>query len=184
VAWKPREARKNKMSGAIILLLALVFLLAALSKLRDREAFSRVLRQLVPRSLVHPLSVGVPLGEIMLSACLIGGLWPRPVLAASIAILIVFTVVLAYMWRRGLKGCACFGETENNASPIGGIARNLVLIAAAFAAINQSQPIAVMGPDLSSFLGRVTLVAGAFCLWSCLIPLIERRKFLINPKPL
>jgi uncharacterized membrane protein YphA (DoxX/SURF4 family) len=172
------------MSGAIILLLASVFLLAAFSKIRDREAFNRVLRQLVPRSLVHPFARVLPIGEMLLAAVLLSGIAPRAALSASIALLVAFTLVLAQMWRRGLKGCACFGETETNATPGAGIVRNLLLIMGAAALMNQSAPISIIGPDLSSALARVTLVAGAFCLWTCLIPLFQRRKFLFNFKPL
>jgi len=172
------------MSGAIILLLASVFLLAAFSKIRDRDAFKRVLRQLIPSSLVQPLSSIVPIGEMLLAAVLLSGIVPAPALAASIAVLAAFTLVLAQMWRRGLRGCACFGETETNATAGAGIVRNLLLIVGAAAVMNQSAPISIIGPDLSSALARVTLVAGAFCLWSCLIPLFQRRKFLFNFKPL
>ncbi len=172
------------MSGAIILLLASVFLLAAFSKIRDRDAFNRVLRQLVPRSLVQPLSRVLPIGEMLLAAALLSGIAPRPALSASIVLLATFTLVLAQMRRRGLKGCACFGETETNASPGTGIVRNLLLIIGAAAVMNHSAPILIIGPDLSTALARVTLVVGAFCLWSCQIPLIQRRKFLFNFKPL
>jgi uncharacterized membrane protein YphA (DoxX/SURF4 family) len=172
------------MSGAIILLLASVFLLAALSKIRDRDAFNRVLRQLVPRPLVQPFSRLVPIGEMLLAAVLISGIAPAPALCGSIAVLAAFTLVLAQMWRRGLKGCACFGETETNSTPGAGIVRNLLLIIGSSAVMKQSGPIAIIGPDLSSALARVTLAVGAFCLWSCLIPLFQRRKFLFNFKPL
>jgi uncharacterized membrane protein YphA (DoxX/SURF4 family) len=172
------------MSGAVILLLASVFLLAAIAKLRSREAFSKVLRQFMPRALAETLSRVVPIGEIVLAAFLISGIWSRAALVASVAVLGCFTLVLGRLWQRGLKGCACFGETENDLTPGAGIVRNLLLIAAALEGMGRADPIALVGPDVSSFLARLTIVAGAFCLWSCLVPLIQRRKFLFNLKRL
>ena len=55
------------MSGVIILLLAAVFLIAAISKLRAQDAFRAVLRNLIHERLVNPTALIVPLGELVLA---------------------------------------------------------------------------------------------------------------------
>ena len=168
------------MSGAVTLLLSAIFSLAAVSKIRDREAFALVLRKLLPSSLINPVALAIPAIEVFLSVWLLSGIATRTALAAAIALLIGFTLVLVQMWRRGLKGCGCFGETEDTAEPGSGVARNLLLIGGACFIISNSNPHPGLGPDTSSFLGQLTLVVGAFCLWPCLVALVQRRKFLIS----
>ncbi len=168
------------MSGTIILLLAAIFILAAVSKLRAREAFAAVLRNLAPQIFVVSLSIIVPVIELALAAFLLSGIALQNALAASIAMLVVFTIILAEMWRRGLKGCACFGETVNTATTSSGLIRNLILIAAAASIMNEREPISFLGPDLSTFLARLTVIIGALCLWPCLVALVSRRKYIFN----
>lgn len=168
------------MPGIVILLLAVIFLLAASSKIRERMAFASVLRRLLPGSLVQPAATLIPAVEFLLAAFLLSGVAPQRALAGAIALLLCFTLILAQMWRRGLKGCGCFGENENTATPGNGLLRNLILMAAAAWAISQPGSFSVFGPDVSSFLARMTVVVGALCLWPCLVALAHRRKFLFN----
>ncbi|MEO7299040.1 MAG: MauE/DoxX family redox-associated membrane protein [Verrucomicrobiota bacterium] len=168
------------MSGTIILLFVGIFILAAISKLRSREAFSAVLRNLLPRIFVNPVSILVPIVELLLAAFLLSGIAPQKAIIASIAMLVVFTIVLAEMWRRGLQGCACFGETVNTSTTSSGLIRNVILIAAAFSILNEPEPVSFFGPDLSTFLGRLTVIIGALCLWPCLVALASRRKLIFN----
>jgi hypothetical protein len=168
------------MSGAIILLLATVFVVAAVSKLRSRAEFSAVLRRLILGPLVGTATIVVPGIEILIAVFLLSGLAPQGAIMAAIVLLSVFTVVLIEMRRRGVKGCACFGESAEDAGTASGIIRNLLLIIAAVCALQGTGPIFWIGPDTSSFLGRVTIVTGAFCLWPCLVALANRRKYLFN----
>ncbi len=168
------------MPGTIILLLATVFIFAAISKLRSRDAFRAVLINLIPSALVGLLSIFVPLVELFLGGFLLSGMAPQKALIGAIALLVIFTIILAEMWRRGIKGCACFGETVNTATTSSGVIRNLILIAAAGSIMGEPAPISFMGPDLSSFLARVTVVVGAFCFWPCLVALVSRRKLILN----
>ena len=59
-----------------------------------------------------------------------------------------------------------------------GIVRNFLLIAAAASVLFQSGPISFVGPDLSSFLGRITIIIGVFCLWPSLVALVNTRNRL------
>jgi uncharacterized membrane protein YphA (DoxX/SURF4 family) len=171
------------MSGAIILLLAAIFILAAISKFRSRDAFGEVLRNLIPAPFVKFIVAIVPLSELLLAGFLLSGVAQKKAVATAIALLIVFTIILGVMWRRGLKGCACFGETVNADTSASGILRNLILIAGAVFVLNQPGPILFLGPDLSTFLGRLTLIAGTLCLWPCLIALVNRRNIIFNYSP-
>ncbi|MGI8967237.1 MAG: MauE/DoxX family redox-associated membrane protein [Limisphaerales bacterium] len=168
------------MPETIILLLAAIFLLAAISKFRSRDAFSAVLRNLLPAVLVAPMSIFVPLVELLLAGFLLSGIAPQKAIIASIVMLVIFTLVLAEMWRRGLQGCACFGETVNTSTTSSGLIRNVILIAAALSILNEREPISFLGPDFSTFLGRLTVIIGALCLWPCLVALVSRRKLIFN----
>jgi hypothetical protein len=167
------------MSGAIIILLAAVFLLAAASKLRSPGEFGDVLRNLVPAALVRPLTLAAPLAELALGVILLSGLANQIAVGAAMAMLAVFTIVLTIMWRRGLKGCGCFGEAEDTTT-VGGIIRNVILMALAGLVVASPQPAVLYGPDFSTGLGRVTVAAGAFCFWQCLVALVHRRKYFLN----
>ncbi|MEO7299254.1 MAG: MauE/DoxX family redox-associated membrane protein [Verrucomicrobiota bacterium] len=168
------------MSGTIILLLSTIFILAAISKLRSRDAFQAVLINLIPASLLGPVSIIVPILELLLAGFLLSGIAPQKSIIAAIAILAVFTLILLEMWRRGIKGCACFGETVNSATSSSGVIRNLILILAACLIVKEPGPITFIGPDISSFLARITVVVGALCFWPCLVALISRRKLIFN----
>ena len=159
------------MSGAIVLLLAAVFGMAAVSKMRARARFVAVLRNLVPWRLAGPASILIPGVELLLAGFLLSGLAPQKAIVAAIALLFAFTLVLLDMRRRGVKGCACFGESADKATAFSGIVRNLALIAAAIFALCATGPVSFTDPDFSSLLGRITIVLGAFCLWPCLVAL-------------
>ena len=168
------------MAGAIVLLLAAVFVIAATSKLRSKDAFRAVLRRMVPARIVEAIAVLVPLAELALATFLLSGIAFQKALCCAVFMLAVFTIVLVIMRRRGIKGCACFGETADTSSPGSGIARNILLIGIAALAASAEGPISIWGPDFSSLLGRLTVVAGALCLWQCLVALVNRRKMLFR----
>lgn len=168
------------MSGVIILLLAAVFALAGVSKLGSPGAFRAVLRGLLPAGLVAPVAILVPVVELTLVVFLVSGITPRNTVAAAVAMLVVFTIVLAEMWRRGMKGCACFGESLETATTGSGVVRNLGLITAGvFVAIDDGA-VVLWGPNLSHFLARLTVVVGTLALWPCLVALVERRKWIFH----
>jgi len=168
----------TEMSGAVILLLAAVFGLAAASKLRARASFIAVLQNLVPRRFVTPLSFLIPALEFSLAAFLLSGIAPQKAIAAAIVLLLLFSMFLWKMRQRGLRGCACFGESSDEPSINSGMVRNVILIIAAASVLAQPGPISLVGPDLSSFLGRITIVIGVFCLWPCLVALVNTRNRL------
>jgi hypothetical protein len=169
------------MTGAIVLLLAVVFALAAISKMRSRAEFVIVLRHLLPPWCAKPISILIPAGELLLAALLLSGVTLSGALIAVIVVLSVFTIVLFQMHRRGVKGCGCFGESSEEQNVVGGVLRNVLLIGAAGWLLCETEPVTVVGPDISSFLGRITIVIGVLCLGSCLVALTRIYKQFSQP---
>jgi hypothetical protein len=168
------------MPGAVILILAVVFVSAAIAKLRSKDAFRAVLRALFPRAVVEPAVVIVPVAELALGAFLLSGISPNRAFECAIAVLAVFTLVLGVMWWRGIKGCACFGEAVNTATTGSGMVRNIILMAAAAFVAKEPEPITFWNRDISFLIGQLTVVIGAFCLWATVSALVNQRKIYFN----
>jgi hypothetical protein len=118
-------------------LLALVFLVSMLGKVRNRALFAASLRDLrtVPASMVSGVALAVIVCEAVIPVLLAvpGTVVPGFVLAG--AMLAAFIVVIGVSVGRGSAvPCPCFGA---GAEPLGGrhIVRNTLLLAAAVAGI-------------------------------------------------
>ena len=118
--------------------LALLFVVAALHKLRDRDAFRATLDAyaLLPSALTAPLARAVPLVELVAALLLVA---PRAAaVGASIAVLLlsVYALAMGVNLLRGRRDldCGCMGPGAR--SPIGPelLVRNLFLIVAALVA--------------------------------------------------
>lgn len=167
------------MSGAILLLLGALFAAAGVSKLAAPDPFRNTLRKLVAPALAGPMTVGIPIQELVLSAWLLSGLAPRQAAAVAVVVLLGFSSVLLRMWRKGLTGCGCFGEAADSAPT--GLARNAILIALALAVVLPTGE--VTGPwsgGAGEIAGRLTLVLGAACLWPCAVAAAQRRRFILG----
>ena len=118
--------------------LALLFVVAAVHKLRDRDAFRATLDAyaLLPSALTAPLARAVPLVELVAALLLVA---PRAAaVGASIAVLLlsVYALAMGVNLLRGRRDldCGCMGPGAH--SPIGPelLVRNLFLIVAALVA--------------------------------------------------
>lgn len=167
------------MSGTIVLILAVVFGAAGVAKLRGRDAFEAGLRKLVPKALVAPVAVGVPVVELMLAAWLVSGHTTHIAAWTAAALLVFFTLVLIRMWRIGLKGCGCFGEQAEGGGMVSGMARNVLLIAGAVT-VAAGPDVAVFEHGVAGLLGQATVVAGAVCLWTCGAAVAARWKWVVG----
>jgi uncharacterized membrane protein YphA (DoxX/SURF4 family) len=167
------------MVGAIVLLLAFVFALAGISKLLSPDRFRATLRKLMPLGAATVMVRAIPLTELLLAAWLVSGLAPRQAAGIAIIVLLMFTAALLRMLRKGLGGCGCFGEAADSAPA--GLVRNVLLIAlAACVALPQNASDGPWSSGEGAIVGRLTLVLGAACLWSCLVALVERRSFIFS----
>lgn len=112
----------------VALVLALVFVWAAVAKLRNRSTTTRSFEAFgLPAAAA--LAVLVPLVELALAAALV----VNPVLGATLALPVLagFTAQLLLARRRGVvTGCGCFGGARP-ASPTVELTRNAALAAAA-----------------------------------------------------
>jgi len=106
-------------------LLGFVFLLAAVSKLRDARAFSAALRAL---GIERPaFRIGVPLAEAVLGLWLWTGWAPRVSAVTASAVLVFLTLVLIHLRRTGYTGtCGCFIGDDGPVSTLQ-IVRNAIL---------------------------------------------------------
>src|SRR5689334_9485583 len=117
------------------LLLALVFAVAGIAKLVDRDAFRRTLGEFgMPRRLTGPGAVLLPLAELAVAVLLIPGATARIGAGAALALLAVFCGAVAVALVRGVRpDCACFGSVRSAPVGRGTLGRNAFLGALAAA---------------------------------------------------
>src|SRR5262249_41968840 len=90
-----------------------VFLLAGISKALDMHAFAGEIGayQIVPSVLVQPMSMALPLLEILLGVYLLLGLMQRWAAIAAGALLLIFIGAMIWVLAHGLTlDCSCFGN--------------------------------------------------------------------------
>lgn len=108
----------------------LVFLVAALGKLRHRDLLPGVIAnyRLLPEALVAPAALLLPVVELIVAVGLLFGNRPAAPLAA-IVLLLVFAAAMAINLRRGRRhidcGCGHIGLRQDLGWPM--VARNLVM---------------------------------------------------------
>ena len=143
----------------------LLFLLAAVHKLTALESFRATLNayQLLPAALIAPLSLCVPLIEVILGVAWLLAIEAVPVAPASALLLAAYTAAITINLLRGRVhiDCGCGMASSAGRDPQlswGLVIRNTLLIVAALAA---SLPLTdrAIGP-----LDYVTLVAGLLAI--------------------
>jgi uncharacterized membrane protein YphA (DoxX/SURF4 family) len=115
------------------LVLAAVFLAAAVGKARDQAGTRRSLESFgVPRALAPAIALALPVVEIAIAVALVpvATAWWAGV--AALLLLVVFTAALAVGLLRGVEAdCHCFGAVSSRPVGPATIVRNLVLAALA-----------------------------------------------------
>lgn len=114
-------------------LLVLVFAVAAVGKLVDREAARRALADFrVPRRLVPSISWLLPAGELTVSICLlIQPIGRYAAVAAAVLLVLFMSGIAAAMARGEAPECNCFGQIGSAPAGKGTLVRNTVLGAVA-----------------------------------------------------
>ncbi len=117
------------------LLLAIVFLVAGLTKLADLSVTQKALRDFaVPEALVRPIGRILPIGEIVLAVALVPRTSACWAALGSLGLLLVFITGISYHLIRGRKpDCHCFGKLHSVHVGPWTLARNTLL--AVFAAL-------------------------------------------------
>jgi uncharacterized membrane protein len=150
------------LSLVAMLLLAAIFGAAAITKLRELEAFAAVVEQydLLPTRLVRPFAHGLPVVELAAALCLLVPATRAPAAMVLTLLLLVFAAAMAVNLVRGRRDvdCGCFvGLLKQRISwPL--VVRNIVL--AGFG-------LALLAGDTGRALAPldwVTVLAGTACL--------------------
>ena len=120
------------------LVLAAVFVIAAVAKLTDREGARRSLVDFgVPAGLAPAVAVGLPIAELLLAAGLVVSATAWVAALGAAVLLAAFSVAVGLALMRGRESdCHCFGRLSAERIGPGTLARNLALLAlAGFAAV-------------------------------------------------
>lgn len=141
------------------LVLVLVFAVAGVTKLADREGTRRVIRDFgVPFALAAPLALLLPLAELAVAVALI--LTSTAFLGAlgALGLLLLFIVGISFNLARGNKpDCRCFGQLRS--APVGWktLLRNGALAVLASFVIWQGRGGGV-GPGTAGWVGTLSAV--------------------------
>src|SRR5215208_2566598 len=111
------------------LLLALVFAVAGVAKLADREGSQQAIVDFgVPSAIAAPLGLLLPLAELTVAATLLPASTAWLGALGALALLSVFVVGITYNLARGRKPeCHCFGQLHSAPAGWKTLARNGVL---------------------------------------------------------
>lgn len=112
--------------------LAGVFAVSAVAKLRDPAAFRAAVRAFgVPAAAVGPVARAVPVGEAVVAVLLVPPPTRAVALVAAALLLVAFSVGIVRVLRRGVPTrCACFGRSGAPVAPRH-VVRNAALVAVA-----------------------------------------------------
>jgi hypothetical protein len=144
------------MLGRVVL--AVVFLTAGVAKLADRSGTRRSLLDFgCPSWLAAPLSIGVPIAELMVAATLPPVASARAGAAAAFLLLVAFSITIATAIARGRRvECRCFGQLTSGIVSWRTLARNIVLAAIALTVL-----LAGLGTPPSSLVDFLAGLSGA-----------------------
>jgi uncharacterized membrane protein len=112
-------------------LIAALFLFAAISKLFDPSSFAQQIAnyQLTPWTGTAALAVFLPALELCVGICLLFGRWESGALVWLAVLLVIFSGALLSAIVRGLSiDCGCFGRSVENTGTLWPLLRNLLLL--------------------------------------------------------
>lgn len=125
------------------LVLAGMFLFAALPKLLDPVTFARDIDnyRMVPDALIGPIALMLPVAEIVIGLALVTGLYARGAAITSGLLLVGFAIGMVQAIVRGIDlDCGCFGQFAEAQVSWWSVARNATLTLMSIAV--------AMGPDM------------------------------------
>ncbi len=141
------------------LILAAVFVVAGLAKLRDSAgAHAGVVAFGVPRRIAGPVALVLPIVELVVAGLLLPATTATHGSAAALALLAVFTAAIAWNLARGrAPDCHCFGGLHPKPAGPRTLLRNATLLAVAALALTGS----LVRSDASAiaWLGRLDAAA-------------------------
>ena len=117
------------------LLIGLVFLVAALTKIGDAADFARQIHhyRLLPFGLENLAAITLPWIELVIALVILLGLEPRAGALATTGLMLLFTLAVAAAVARGLDiECGCFGTADASHVGLAKLLENTGLLALAF----------------------------------------------------
>jgi peroxiredoxin len=123
----------NLALAIVRVVLAGVFVIAALGKLSDRAAARQAVAQFgLPARLAGPIAVAVPAAELAIAAGLLFRVSAPVAAIAAGMMLLAFSIGMVRLLARGETGdCHCFGSVGASTIGRGTLARNLLLLGGA-----------------------------------------------------
>jgi methylamine dehydrogenase accessory protein MauD len=156
-------------------LLATVFLVAGVGKLRERQEFRRAVAEFgVPDKMAAPIARVLPLGELAVAALLVPNTTARWGAGAALTLLALFSTGIVVSLARGRKpNCHCFGQLHS--SPIGWstVTRNGILAAVAALLMWRGENVDVSAFALGAGFAARPSIALAAALIAIVIAAIE-----------
>jgi hypothetical protein len=146
--------------------LALLFLVAASHKLRDRTRFRATLAeyQLLPAMFVAPVAALVVGVELAVAGALVTPVLRTPGLVAAAAVLVVYGSAVAVNLARGRRhiDCGCVGPATRQ--PISGwlVVRNAVLAAGALGGLAPVRPRPLVWVDVFTVVAATAALAALY----------------------
>jgi len=142
------------------IIMGLVFIVAGVAKAMDLNFFYYVLKTF-PLGLSDPILLWLARGfialEIILGTALLFNIWPRLVLPATFAVMLVFLAVTTWNLAGGLsEDCGCFGKLVR-LNPAVEIIVELVLLFITFVAWRFTQPGGEAGRFKTALLGAAVM---------------------------
>lgn len=167
---------------AVRLVLAAVFALAAVTKLRALDEFTGVVHnyRVLPEVLVRPVAYGLPPLEAAIALGLL--IDPTRTLAAggAAALLLGFALAMAVNILRGRVqiDCGCFASTLKQQISWALVGRNVVLIGLALLAMPSALPERTL-----TWLDTLTVIAAALSALLLYIAFTQLRSLAPPPRP-
>lgn len=140
--------------------LAAVFLVAGVAKLKDPDRSESLVGFGMPRGLARPAGIALPLAELAVA----GALLPRSsawwAACAALGLLVAFIVGISFNLIRGRKpDCHCFGQLHSAPAGKATLLRNFLL--ASLAAFDVARGAGGVGPSATAWAGQLTAAAWA-----------------------
>lgn len=128
--------------------LAVMFAVAAGSKILDRASFRRALADFgVPRFALGPFAFGLPIVELAVAAALAPAPTAWTAAVAALVLLFLFTVAVAVTLARGRRPpCHCFGQLDSSPISWRTVGRNILLMLLVGFVVWRGQGIAIGWP--------------------------------------
>jgi uncharacterized membrane protein YphA (DoxX/SURF4 family) len=132
------------------LVIAIVFLAAALGKIGETAAFARQIHyfRLLPFGLENLLAITLPWIELLAALAILLRVDPRAGAVVATGLMVLFVAVVAIAVARHLDiECGCFGTADGSRVGIAKLIENIVLLGVARVASQAPNPVAAIARD-------------------------------------